>query len=135
MRKYCKWFFAFVLCGFILYVVSYLLFVKTDHPALDEMGKPIYRSSYPRLSSVTEWNRDFSWYFPKAGAANLFFLPIDNCWRTLKGLPPSKIQDENTYWHEYFEYLVEIGILQKAKRKPNTASKAIGAEAAPLPER
>jgi len=42
--------------------------------------------------------------FYKVGPANYIFLPIDQFWRSVNGLPPSIITDCDSYWPEYFEY-------------------------------
>lgn len=103
----------------LLYVVSYVLLVDRYTPSLNEHGRPTYRSSYPRITSSSRWNRPHSWYFPDVCFANRFFLPIDQQWRLWKGLPPSTIQNEDGFWQEYFQYLVKVGVLRERTTTPN----------------
>ena len=99
-----------------IYVVGYAVLVDTHNPSLrDVQGDPVFRSSYPKVSQWVVKNMGLTLVFLKVGPANYIFLPIDQCWRSVKGLPPSIITDCDSYWTEYFEYTFGRGEMKRAK--------------------
>jgi len=107
-----------------LYVVGYVALVNTHEPSINDSGEFVYRSSYPKVSRLGMRLQGITWLFPKAGPANWIFLPIDQCWRRARGLPASRIENNEIDWQEYFEYLIASGLAERSKCKPQTSSEA-----------
>jgi hypothetical protein len=108
------------LSALVIYMIAYSVLVDTHKPSIwDRSGQDFaFRSSYPKVS---QWDKKNMWHmgfmFPKVGPANYIFLPIDQCWRTIKGLPPSMITNSDSYWLEYFEYKIACGDFKRSKSK------------------
>ena len=106
-----------------VYVIAYAVLVDTHWPSIsDDYGDPVFRSSYPKVSQGAIKNMGFTMVFQKVGPANYIFLPIDQCWRTIRGLPPSIITDCDSYWSEYFDYKLACGEMKRGKAKAEQAS-------------
>ena len=108
----------------VIYVIAYAVLVDTHKPSIwDESGQDFaFRSSYPKVSQWDIKNMGhMGFVFPKVGPANYIFLPIDQCWRTIKGLPPSMITNSDSYWREYFEYKFACGEMKRGKPKAEPA--------------
>jgi len=102
----------------IVYVVGYAVLVDTHVPSLwKDQGDPAFRSSYPKASQDAIRLIGITLVFYKVGPANYIFLPIDQCWRSVKGLPPSMITDCDSYWQEYFEYKFACAEMKRGKPK------------------
>ena len=97
-----------------IYVVAYVLLVDTHKPSVIDGGHPIYRSSFPKVST---WDKIGYMVFPKAGPANWIFLPIDQCWRSVTDLPSSIIINEDIFWNEYMEYKFASGQMKRSEPK------------------
>jgi hypothetical protein len=116
------------LSALVIYVVAYAVLVDTHEPSIwDDYGDPAFRSSYPKVSQGTIKNMGITLVFLKVGPANYIFLPIDQCWRCIKGLPPSIITDSDSYWSEYFDYKFASGEMKRGTpkaEKPGAAQPA-----------
>jgi hypothetical protein len=106
----------------ILYVIGYAALVNTHEPSINETGVFVYRSSFPKVSGSGTRLEGITWLFPKAGLANWVFLPIDQCWRSARGLPASRIENDEIDWQEYFEYLIASGRMKRDHRRAEQAA-------------
>ena len=106
------------LSALVIYVIAYAVLVETHWPSIsDDYGDPVFRSSYPKVSQGAIKNMGFTMVFQKVGPANYIFHPIDQCWRSIRGLSPSRITNAESYWAEYFEYKFTCGEMKRGRSK------------------
>ena len=113
------------LSALVIYVIAYAVLVDTHEPSIWDQSRgqdPAFRSSYPKVSQWDIRNiAHMGLCLHNVGPANYIFLPIDQCWRTIKGLPPSIITDCDSYWSEYFDYKIACGDMKRGKSKAEPA--------------
>lgn len=75
------------------YVVAYFLLMRTNAPAIGADGRPVFSSGFI-FARPQRIQGDLSVFGPRVTYANYVFLPIDHLWRTVRGLMPSRWDDE-----------------------------------------
>jgi len=77
----------------LLYVLSYIVLMRRDLPAVDEMGAFAYRSSFWFAPSV-QVAGPVTILGPAVSPLNAFFRPIDDYWRGLCGFIDAAAENE-----------------------------------------
>ena len=75
----------------VLYVTAYFLLMRTDYTALNDDGFEVYRSGYVFAKCQRYHGCTLTIEGPHESWANRLFLPVDECWRAIKGLPDGRI--------------------------------------------
>jgi hypothetical protein len=68
----------------LLYVLSYVVLMDRDLPAVDERGRYAYRSSF-LFAPSRQVEGPVTILGPAVSPLNVFYKPIDDCWRSLCG--------------------------------------------------
>ena len=75
------------------YVGAYFLLMRTNAPAIGTDGRPIFSSGFI-FAPPQRLQGDLSVFGPRVSWANYAFFPIDQLWRGVRGLMPSRWDDE-----------------------------------------
>jgi hypothetical protein len=75
------------------YVAGYFVLMRTNAPAIGPDGKAVFASGFI-FARPQRIQGDLSIFGPSVSWANYVFLPIDLLWRLVRGLTPSRWNEE-----------------------------------------
>jgi len=99
------------ICKAILIVLCsircrYFVLMRTNAPAIGPDGKPVFASGFI-LARPQRFQGCLSIFGPSVSWANYVFLPIDQLWRHVRGVTPSRWNEEAEVWKwRYTERMV-----------------------------